>query len=401
MAVLSTNIQLDMTKEVFGATGGTETNVLKVVSYTNNQIVFFTGTKYELTVSGKGFKGSFARISGLEYESSDGGYVHVTSLSDSLTRLNAGTAFTPSSVLDGNDNLTGSRHNDFLIGFKGNDTIDGGDGADTVRYNGDRSRYDVSRDGDVVTITDKLSGSSGGEGTDQVSNVEFFQFADVRFTTDDLAPPPTVVVSLLAPTTSGNDTILGTDAGEVIMGGAGADDIRSGSGDDWIQLGEGDDSFANGNGGNDTIHGGAGNDARMLGGADVDQVYGEAGDDFANGNKGNDIVQGGDGADTVHGGQDDDVVYGDVGDDMIYGDKGSDTLFGGVGADVFVFRAGSGHDVVSDFMSGEDKLDVTGLFGDSASAVAAFSNGVLAITSVDTVSIANITSLSESDFIFV
>ena len=45
----------------------------------------------------------------------------------------------------------------------------------------------------------------------------------------------------------------------------------------------------------------------------------------------------------------DDTVSGGRGDDWIEGCGGNDTLTGGAGRDTFVFRADSGHDVVTDF----------------------------------------------------
>lgn len=45
----------------------------------------------------------------------------------------------------------------------------------------------------------------------------------------------------------------------------------------------------------------------------------------------------------------DDVVSGGRGNDWIEGAGGDDTLIGGEGRDTFVFRADSGHDVITDF----------------------------------------------------
>ncbi|MEM6618841.1 MAG: Hint domain-containing protein [Pseudomonadota bacterium] len=58
------------------------------------------------------------------------------------------------------------------------------------------------------------------------------------------------------------------------------------------------------------------------------------------------------GADSIDGGAGDDVIDGGGGDDRIAGGTGSDTLSGGVGNDTFVYSAGDGDDVITDFGDG-------------------------------------------------
>ncbi|UPV96478.1 M10 family metallopeptidase C-terminal domain-containing protein [Paracoccus denitrificans] len=76
-------------------------------------------------------------------------------------------------------------------------------------------------------------------------------------------------------------------------------------------------------------------------------MFGDAGDDLLGGGDGHDLIEGGDGNDTLVGG------------------RGCDTLVGGLGADVFVFSApedlDGSTDVILDFTSGEDKIDLSGL----------------------------------------
>ena len=85
-----------------------------------------------------------------------------------------------------------------------------------------------------------------------------------------------------------------------------------------------------GTGGNDVIQGGDGND-------------------YMFGRDGADLLIGGEGKDRLLGGKGDDVLLGGAGNDMLVGDKGDDTLSGGFGSDTFIFRAGFGHDTVTDF----------------------------------------------------
>jgi len=89
---------------------------------------------------------------------------------------------------DGENEIITSAGVDTITGREGNDTIDGGAGDDTAVFFGSRDNYAISVKNGVVTVTDTV----GSEGTDTISNVEFFQFADVTLGTEDL--PAEVVV---------------------------------------------------------------------------------------------------------------------------------------------------------------------------------------------------------------
>jgi Ca2+-binding RTX toxin-like protein len=78
---------------------------------------------------------------------------------------------------------------------------------------------------------------------------------------------------------------------------------------------------------NDTIGGFGGND----------QISGVEGDDIIVGGAGDDIISGGDGDDLLGGGKDNDVVAGGAGADFIYQSPGNDILSGEAGEDTFVF----------------------------------------------------------------
>ena len=86
-----------------------------------------------------------------------------------------------------------------------------------------------------------------------------------------------------------------------------------------------------------------------------------------------DLVFAGDGDDQISSGGGADTVYGSDCDDRINAGGGADLLFGGEGDDVFVFgwlrgpsleqdtRAGrGGRDVIADFQSGSDLIDLSG-----------------------------------------
>jgi Ca2+-binding RTX toxin-like protein len=103
-----------------------------------------------------------------------------------------------------------------------------------------------------------------------------------------------------------------------------------------------------GTGFNDTMLGGLGNDA-LSGAAGNDNLQGQGGNDLMLGGLGNDALSGGAGADTLVGGE------------------GTDRLTGGTEADRFVFNsatespAGVARDVITDFVSGLDIIDLSAI----------------------------------------
>jgi len=113
----------------------------------------------------------------------------------------------------------------------------------------------------------------------------------------------------------------------------------------------------NGTSEQDVLDGSWGNDVlNGLGGND--RLIGNYGNDTLNGGAGDDVLIGGDGRDILNGGDGDDILIG--GDDL-------DTMTGGAGKDIFRFEVkgdslvGSARDVITDFLSGTDKIDLSGI----------------------------------------
>ncbi len=83
----------------------------------------------------------------------------------------------------GNDELAGGAGDDVLVGGPGDDTLDGGDGNnDTAVFDGPFAAYTVTVGVGVVMV------SGGAGGTDRVSGVERFEFADAVRTIAELSP---------------------------------------------------------------------------------------------------------------------------------------------------------------------------------------------------------------------
>ena len=76
-----------------------------------------------------------------------------------------------------------------------------------------------------------------------------------------------------------------------------------------------------------------------------------------------DVILGLGGNDKLNGMGGNDTLSGSVGNDHLVGGLGKDVLTGGLAADIFVFVAGDGSDMISDFKAngrGRDHIDLTG-----------------------------------------
>jgi Ca2+-binding RTX toxin-like protein len=97
----------------------------------------------------------------------------------------------------GDDNIQGGGGNDTIHGGMGDDIINGGDGLDLARYVGELDDYVVVFDtiSGVLTLTHN---ATAGDGVDNVSNVERFQFANLFYTLD-ISKPELLVPEPLPP----------------------------------------------------------------------------------------------------------------------------------------------------------------------------------------------------------
>ncbi|MBR9861915.1 MAG: hypothetical protein GYB24_00550 [Rhodobacteraceae bacterium] len=103
---------------------------------------------------------------------------------------------------------------------------------------------------------------------------------------------------------------------------------------------QGDDKLIGTKLSNDFLYGGFGNDS----------LIGKAGDDFLFGQQGNDVLTASNGVNHMFGGS---------GNDRLIGGRSYDQFHGGAGNDVFV-TDGKGQDVITDFNSAEDRIDLAG-----------------------------------------
>ena len=218
---------------------------------------------------------------------------------------------------------------------------------------------------------------------------------------------------------SGAETMVGGDASDTMRGGNGDDTLTGNGGEDVLIGGGGDDTLSGGAdsdtligcSGADLMDGGAGNDRLMVRGSEMgagDQLlggegskdalvfldgstadlttvdvvqgierlflradqtvtgvddatswYGRSGAETMIGGSARNIMRGGNGDDALTGNGGDDVLIGGGGDDTLSGGGGGDRRIGGSGVDTLIFTNGGGLDLVGDFATDTDKIDVS------------------------------------------
>lgn len=200
---------------------------------------------------------------------------------------------------------------------------------------------------------------------------------------------------------SGNDLVVGSGSADTLAGYGGNDKIDGGAGADGMLGGAGNDMYIVDNaldkvietttrtsgidsGGNDLVKAsvsfklGAFVEKLMLTGTGAIDGTGNALNNIIKGNAGANTLTGGAGADTLTGG---------AGDDVLVGGSGKDILAGGGGADTFTYRASgdsgigvTGRDMVKDFVTGEDAIDLSAIDANGAAA----GNGAFTFTGLGT-----------------
>jgi Ca2+-binding RTX toxin-like protein len=284
----------------------------------------------------------------------------------------------------GNDIVVANGGDDEIDAGSGNDYIDAGSGDDSV-YAGDGND---SLDGGVGGADELF----GGNGNDTVSHASSGQGVIVdlqaQSTWDGVASDRLDSIEN-AIGSRFDDQIWGNNGDNVLDGGAGGSDDLFGRGgndaasyassgqgvivdlqaqstwdgvasdrlegienaigsrfDDQIWGNEGDNVLDGGAGGSDDLFGGAGNDTANYGSSDRGVAINLDGQRTWDGLY-TDRLQGIENA------------TGSAFADVIYGSSQSNKFTGGAGADLFVLGSSWGHDEISDFNQGEDKIQIS------------------------------------------
>ena len=238
---------------------------------------------------------------------------------------------------DGQDKLRGFDGDDLLGGGLGDDRIFGGAGMDTIEGGDGDDLIDAGDGNDVIKAGNGSDTFEGGNGDDTLdysaSGAGVRIYAREGIVEED--------GSGAIDRFSGVENFVGSDFADTIFTDDTTGSVDSGLGDDFI---------------------------RILGGAET-RIDAGTGDDFVLAEFGSADIQLGDGNDRllsyaaqvdVDGGAGDDVIHGGDQNDTIAGGQGNDTLSGGDGQDRFVFNPGGGSDLILDFDTAEDMLDLTG-----------------------------------------
>lgn len=324
----------------------------------------------------------------------------------------------------GNDTLFGGAGNDRLYGGWGNNVLNGDAGTDTADYSGffddfGNTTYRIVANMELGEVQVYSQDTFGGPevliGTDQLSGIEVvIGTAGADSLTASAFFDP--LVDTLDPVLyggDGNDTLLGGPVRDALYGGDGNDLLFgfSGTAVDAMGImdgGRGNDSYylfqheevAEAlDGGHDTVNAyvnhtlsanfeslflfgtaanGTGNDLgnQIFGNASANQLSGLAGQDSIRGRGGNDSLQGDAGNDSLFGEGGNDRLLGGADNDSLVGSDGRDTLIGGTGRDILIGGTGADRfqfvtsldssetrlrDIIKDFVSGLDKIDLSPL----------------------------------------
>jgi Ca2+-binding RTX toxin-like protein len=309
----------------------------------------------------------------------------------------------------GNDLLQGNAGNDIMYGNRGNDTLRGGLGDDTLYGGADSDLFIVEFGTDTIKDLGK-GGDNMVIAVGTTVNAEVVEnWTATHHTrnkgTANIFAQGHVVDASKAEVAEGNlgfnISNAGVSHGSYLTGSGMNDTLTGGNGRDFLRGGAGDD-ILDGGAGENILTGGAGSDIFSLqAGSNWIDDLGFGGDSLNVGyygrvqavladhwsakvyssNDGNAILyannhnvdvslaQGIRGwfvsndfnndAVLLTGSTHNDTLTGGNGADIITGNAGDDVLTGGYGADVFVFGSLSwGHDTITDFAMGEDKLNL-------------------------------------------
>jgi len=255
----------------------------------------------------------------------------------------------------GADTLQGHGGADSLIGGLGKDLLIGGAGSDTADYSDKTGALGITLN------------ASGGDTTVNVAGVA----EDTLRGIENLSGG------------SAGDSLTGDAQDNLLYGGGASDTLVGGLGHDTLDGGVGLDtadytdktqsvSVTLNGASNATVYvGGVAEDTilnieRIRGGSAADILQGDANGNNLTGNAGADLLSGADGADSLSGGTEADTLDGGAGADTLVGGSGADLITGGTGADIFRYGLASESsatytDRITDFTSGEDVLDLSGV----------------------------------------
>lgn len=289
------------------------------------------------------------------------------------------------------DELHGGGENDLIYGDFGQDQLFGDAGADTLSGGPGADSMSGGAGDDIFYLegADSLAEDVGG-GNDIAYASQTFQITSASYVLTAGAEIETLTAEAMSPTIA--ITLTGNAFGQLIVGSAGNNLIDGGGGTDTLRGGAGDDVYIVDDASDIVVELAGGGADRVSAKADYSLAAGVSVETLGTDNdagtaaitlRGNEIdnrIIGNAGANALYGGAGDDRIEGGAGSDRIEGGLGTDHLFGGAGADVFVFARGDSRsmirsdgkkylpDVIWDFVSGEDRIDLSAIDANSGTA---------------------------------
>ncbi|MBT9099965.1 hypothetical protein KFZ76_19890 [Methylovulum psychrotolerans] len=273
--------------------------------------------------------------------------------------LNGGTGADTLNGGAGYDRLYGGDGDDTLIGGTGNDYLSGDEGADTYLFSQSDGKdeiynYDTDGSADIVKFTDLASTDISAVLTSPVSTnhlliqygssssltVDYYFYGDNNYRVNQFQFADGINVNKFLVGTTGKDNLIGSTGNDVLSGLAGADKMTGGSGSDLYFVDNIGDVVIEDNG----VKG------------DVDTV--ESSVSYSLAANVENLILTGTAAIDGKGNATNNQLTGNSGDNILTGGTGNDTLKGGLGADTFVLATLKSADIIKDFVSGIDHLQV-------------------------------------------
>ena len=267
----------------------------------------------------------------------------ISSVSRTLGNYQENLTLTGSAALTGTGNnlantLTGNAAANVLYGGAGNDVLNGGAGVDRMTGDDGSDIYYVDNAGDVVVETNATA-STGGSDT-------VYSFLNAYTLGANVENGRVLATGIAGLTGNGLDNTLYAGVGNnVLNGGTGVDTVS------YLYAGSAITASL------------AVTTAQATGGSGTDTLIAI---ENLTGSSYNDTLTGNAAANQLNGG---------AGNDILIGGMGKDILTGGAGNDIFVFNAvaetgltSSTWDIISDFVRGADKIDLSTLDANTATA---------------------------------
>ncbi|MBR0060109.1 MAG: hypothetical protein IJP68_01385, partial [Selenomonadaceae bacterium] len=305
------------------------------------------------------------------------GEIDLSDYSDTITKVDA-TALKTSLEIMGNaanNSIKSGKGADKLYGGAGNDTLYGGKGNDVLYGGSDNDKLFGEKGNDTLrggTGKNSMTGGAGNDvfayegGNDYIADYTAGE-DKIQFMSGSVQSVSFKKKNLILKTEDGAITVKGGKGKQITV--IDADGIETTTIYGGATLNLTDSSKAKVTLSSAYINADASSRTKVI------KIVGNALANSIVGGTNNDFLYGDDGADTLAGGNGNDELYGQAGNDSLWGDAGDDSLWGGEGNDTFLYKSGTGNDVILDYEDGDMLQILDGKYKKSK-----FSDGTLKLT---------------------